>query len=304
MALDGEGLLERLRTELPGLPEALQRVAELILKDPEEAAQATIVDLAERSGTSPATVTRFCRTLGFRGYAGLRVAVATEIGRAAQARWEIDVDRDISPVDPLQRVLGVIVNSDTRAIRETADRLDLDAVEVVATGIAEAIGSGRRVEVFGIGSSAAAATELVFRLQRLRVACWHRSEAHSALSSAALLRPGDLAIGVSHSGRTREVIEFLAEAGEHGATTVAVTSYPRSPLAETAEVVLTTETRETTFRLAALSALHSQLLVLDLVYVAVAQRSHPAVDESFELTARAVQTHRLPEHPIRKGKHR
>ncbi|GAA3986118.1 MurR/RpiR family transcriptional regulator [Allokutzneria multivorans] len=304
MVLDGEGLLVRLRTELSGLPEALQRVAELILRDPEEAAQATIVDLAERSGTSPATVTRFCRTLGFRGYAGLRVAIATEIGRAAQARWEIDVDRDIAPDHSLQRVLGVIVNADTQAIRETADRLDLDAIEVVASTIAASIGTGRRVEVFGVGSSAAATTELVFRLQRLRVACWHRAEAHSALSSAALLRPGDLAIGVSHSGRTREVIEFLAEAAEHGAMTVAVTSYPRSPLAGTAELVLTTETHETSFRLASLSALHSQLLVLDLVYVAVAQRSHPAVDEAFELTARAVQTHRLPEDPIRKGKHR
>ena len=124
--------------------------------------------------------------------------------------------------------------------------------------------------------------------------CWHRSDPHTALTNAALLGPGDVAIGLSHSGRTREVIEVLSEAADHGALTVAVTSFPRSPLAEVADVVMTTAVQETTFRLAALSALHSQLLVLDLIYVAVAQRTYERTTEAFEVTARAVDAHRLP----------
>jgi DNA-binding MurR/RpiR family transcriptional regulator len=73
---------------------------------------------------------------------------------------------------------------------------------------------------------------------------------------------------------------------------VAVTSYPRSPLAETADVVFITSVHETTFRVAALSALHSALLVLDLIYVAVAQRTYDRTTEAFELTVRAVSAHR------------
>ncbi|MEV7225592.1 MULTISPECIES: MurR/RpiR family transcriptional regulator [Polymorphospora] len=294
------GLLGRIRTELPTLPVALQRVAEQILIAPEETARATIIDLAERAGTSTATVTRFCRLFGHRGYAELRVAVATETGRAAQARWDTDIDREIGPDDPLDHLLGVVASADARAIQETAGQVDLAAVDRVASAVATAT----RVELFGLGSSGNAAREMAFRLERIRVPCWHRPDPHTALTNAALLGPGDVAIGLSHSGRTREVIEVLAEAADHGALTVAVTSFPRSPLAETADVVMTTAVQETTFRFAALSALHSQLLVLDLIYVAVAQRTYQRTTEAFEVTARAVDAHRLPDEANRAGRRR
>jgi DNA-binding MurR/RpiR family transcriptional regulator len=285
------GLMERLKTEGPGLPDALARIAEQILNDPEAAAHASIVDLAERSGTSTATVTRFSRMFGFRGYANLRVAVATETGRAEQARWETDISGDITPGDSLDRALNVIATADTRAIQATAAGLDLSAVDRVASAIA---GAGR-VEITGLGSSGTAGQEMAFRLERIRVPVWYRSDTHRALTNAALLGPGDVAIGLSHSGRTREVIEALAEAGDQGALTVAITSFARSPLAEVADVVLTTSVHETTFRLAALSALHSQLVVLDLIYVAVAQRTFDRTAEALEVTVRAVDAHRLPE---------
>ena len=282
------GLLERLRIEGPTMPGALARIAEVIAADPEAAAHASIVDLAERSGTSTATVTRFSRALGFKGYANLRVAVATETGRAEQARWETDISGDIGPGDNLDVALKVIATADTRAIQATAAGLDMADVERVAAAIATA----GRVEIFGLGSSGTAGREMAFRLERIRVPVWSRSDTHTALTNAALLGPGDVAIGLSHSGRTVEVIETLAEAADHGALTVAVTSYPRSPLAESADVVFTTAVHETTFRLAALSALHSTLLVLDLIYVAVAQRTYERTTEAFELTVRAVDTHR------------
>jgi DNA-binding MurR/RpiR family transcriptional regulator len=282
------GLLERLRIEGPTMPEALARIAAVITGDPESVAHASIVDLAERTGTSTATVTRFSRALGFKGYANLRVAIATDTGRAEQARWETDISGDIAPEDSLDSVLKVIATADTRAIQATAGGLDMADVERVAAAIAAA----GRVEIFGLGSSGTAGREMAFRLERIRIPVWSRSDTHTALTNAALLGPGDVAIGLSHSGRTVEVIETLAEAADHGALTVAVTSYPRSPLADTADVVFTTAVHETTFRLAALSALHSTLLVLDLIYVAVAQRTYERTTEAFELTVRAVDAHR------------
>ncbi len=294
------GFLGRVRTELPTLPNALQRVAEQILDEPDGTARGTIVDLAQRAGTSTATVTRFCRVFGYRGYSELRVAVAAATGRAAQARWDTDIDREIGPTDDLAHLRGVVASADTRAIQDTAEQVDLAAVDRVAGAVAGAA----RVELFGLGSSGTAAREMAFRLERIRIPCWFRADPHTALTNAALLDAGDVAIGISHSGRTREVIETLTEASAHGALTVAVTSFPRSPVTRTADVVLTTAAPESTFRLAALSALHSQLLVLDLVYVAVAQRTFERTLDAFEVTARAVQGHRTPEDQGRRGRRR
>src|SRR6266516_633433 len=119
-----DGVLVRVRAQLPEFTGALQRVAETVLADPAAAARATIVELAERSGTSPATVTRFCRALGFEGYADLRLGIAAETGRAARAAgWTVDIGREILPSDPLDRVLEHIIAADARAIHDTAARL-------------------------------------------------------------------------------------------------------------------------------------------------------------------------------------
>lgn len=284
-----DGVLVRVRAGMSDFTGALRRVAEQVLADPSAAARATIVELAERSGTSPATVTRFCRALGFDGYADLRIGIAAETGPAARAAgWTVDIGRQIQPEDPLDRVLGQIMAADTQAMRETAALLDLDRVEQAADVIAAA----RRVDIYGASGSALVGAEMQFSLYRIGVPAWAWTDVHNGLASAALLQPGDVALGVSHSGRTRETVEMTAEAGSHGATTVALTSFPRSPLAELADVVLLTASQATTFRPDALSARHPQLVVLDLLYIAVAQRTHDRSHAAFQRTARAVEGHK------------
>ena len=278
-----DSVLVRIRDRLPEFTGALLRVAEQVLSDPGAAARATIVDLAERSGTSPATVTRFCRALGFPGYAELRLGLAGETG------WATDPGRVARSDHPLDTVLQQIMADDTGAMRDTAARLDLRAVATAA----DAIAAARRVDIYGASGSALVAGELQFCLHRIGVAAWSWMDIHDGLASAATLGRQDVVIGVSHTGESRATIEILAEAGSHGATTVALTSFSRSPLAGVADVVLLTAVQGTPFRPDALSARHPQLVVLDLLYIAVAQRLHDRADTAFQVTARAVDAHRV-----------
>ncbi len=287
-----DGVLVRVRAQLPEFTGALQRVAEQVLTDPAGAARATIVELAERSGTSPATVTRFCRALGFEGYADLRLGIASETGRAArQAGWSVDIGREIQPDDSLERVLHQIMAADSRALRDTSTLLDLRAVAKAA----DAMAASTRVDIYGISGSALVGAEMQLCLHRIGLAAWSWTDVHNGLASAALLRVGDVALGVSHSGQTRETIEMLAEAGSSGATTIALTSFPRSPLAEVADIVLLHAMQATTFRPDALSGRHPQLVVLDLLYIAVAQRTHDRAHAALQATARAVAGHWAPQ---------
>lgn len=283
-------LLVQLRSRLPGLSGALRQVADIILDDPEWASRATIVELGERSGTSSATVTRFCRSLGLAGYTELRVGIATELGRAAQAGWEVGIGADVLPDDPLDRVMRTLLTVDLRAMQETAAALDLRAVDAVVEGV---IGA-RRVDFYAIGGSAAVLEDMQLRMHRIGIASWTWSDVHNGLTSAALLRPGDVAIALSHSGRTTETVEMLAQASARGALTVALTNFVPSPIAEVADHVLSTSVREPSFRSGAMSARHSQILVLDLIYLAVAQRIHEQATEAFAVTADAVSAHRTP----------
>ncbi len=289
------GVLLRMRALLPRLPGKLRGVGEEVLADPTAAARSTIVELAERSDTSPTTVTRFCRALGFDGYADMRLAIATATGRTPPGGDEVDLGREIRPTDPPTEVLGMIAAADSRAISATAAQLDVE----VACRAAAAIAGARRIDLYGLGGSAAMAEDLQVRLHRIDVACWTWRDLHGGLTSAALLGPSDAAVAISYSGCTRETVELLAEAGSHGATTIAVTSYPQSPLADAADLVLTTAIPETPFSTDVFAARHAQLVVLDLLYVLVAQRSYGRTSSAFTLTGQAVAGHRIaPDAPM------
>ncbi|WP_194917068.1 MurR/RpiR family transcriptional regulator, partial [Catenulispora rubra] len=183
------------------LSDALGQVADYVLADPAAAARCTITDLAERVGKSPGTITRFCRALGFTGYAELRVALAEEAGRAAGnaegTRWASDIGGEVRPGDPAERLVGVVLGTVTRALRETAEQIDPAGVDAFV----ELLLKARRVDFFGVGNSAVAAQELQFRLHRIGIACWAWPDVHNALTSAAQFGPDDLAVGISHSGR-------------------------------------------------------------------------------------------------------
>ncbi|MGH3369781.1 MAG: MurR/RpiR family transcriptional regulator, partial [Nocardioidaceae bacterium] len=186
-------------------------------------------------------------------------------------------------------VVGKVAFADERAVRETAQQLDLDALAKVVAAVVKA----PRVDIYGSGASAFVALDLQQKLHRIRRVAFAWSDVHVALTSAALLGDGDVAVGISHTGTTAEVVEALEEAAKHGATTVAVTNFPRSPLAKTADLVLTTAARETTYRSGAMSSRIAQLMVVDCVFIGVAQQVLPDARKALETTYSAVRGHHL-----------
>ncbi len=279
----------RVRSLLPSLPPAERRVATRVIEDPEGVANSTITELAQLCGTSETTVIRFCRAIGFAGYPELRLTLATEAGRAQSAAGGRVVGSDIAPDDTLEEVVEKVTFADARAVEETAAQLDIEALRQVV----ETIVAARRVDVYGVGASAFVALDFQQKLHRIGRTCFAWSDAHIMLTSAAVLEPGDVAVGISHSGTTAETIDALAEARKRGGVTVALTNFPRSPIAEVADHVLTTAARETTFRSGATASRLAQLTVIDCVFVGVAQRSFKPTRQALEDTYEAVRGRRV-----------
>ncbi|MGR3869029.1 MurR/RpiR family transcriptional regulator [Streptomyces graminifolii] len=270
-----------IRTELPRLAGSLRKVGELILEDPAAVTHCSAAELGRRTGTSQATVTRFCRAVGLDSYQHLLIELAQERGRGEVSDWgTAEIGPDISPDDDLERVVQVVGSADLRAVQQTIDRIDLDAVERAATAAARA----RRIDVYGIGGSGAIAQETETRLFRIGCAVRGWTEVHAAATSAALLTPADVAIGISQSGSTRETIEPFELAKERGATTIALTSDPRSSLARAADIRLISSSSATSFPTGIIGARHSVLVLIDCLYVRIAQLSYQRASASLALT--------------------
>ena len=227
-ALEGYGASSRIRAALPQMPEGMAKIGTLLLEDPSLPLRLSITELAERAGTSPATVTRFCRAIGYTGYPALRVGAAAEQGRSsAHETWDSDIGRAFHPGDTATEVMRTLVNAHTVALTSTAERLD----PALVGRVADAVAQSSHVDIYGIGGSAGMAVELQARLYRIGINAHAWSEVHVGLTSAALLGDSSVAIAFSNTGRTEETIEMLALAKSSGAYAVAVTSDPASPMA-------------------------------------------------------------------------
>jgi DNA-binding MurR/RpiR family transcriptional regulator len=276
---------------MPAMSAAMAKIAALLLEDPALPLQLSITELAQRAGTSPATVTRFCRALGYAGYPTLRVRTAAEQGRtSAQETWEADIGRAFQPDDPPAQVVRTLLNAHTAALSTTAERVDTELVSRVAAAIA----GSSHVDIYGIEGSATIARELQMRLYRIGVNAHAWGEAHAGLTSAALLEEGTVAIAFSNTGRTDEVIEMLSLAKSSGAYAVAVTSVPSSPLAAVADDHLTVSAPGEYLQPDDLSAKHAQMFLIDLLYLLVAQLDFPRTSSLLAASAAAVAPHRRP----------
>src|SRR5215469_13865003 len=206
-----ETLLSHVRALMPNLAPSEQRVAAAVVADPAGTAAKTISDLAAQCHTSGSTVIRFCRAMGFDGYPELRLALAAA-AQAASVDAHREVGSDIGPRDTLAEIIKKIAYADAKAVEETGAQLKPEPLGAVVDVVAKA----RRVDIYGVGASAFVGLDLQQKLHRIGHVVHAWADPHSALTSAALLGPQDVAIGISHRGTTDDTIASLAEAKRHG----------------------------------------------------------------------------------------
>lgn len=277
-----------IHSKLPSLPPSSARIAAAIIAEPALVLSHTISELAQLCHTSDPSVVRFCRAIGFTGYAELRLALATELGREAAAapgtaRPEFGID--INPASSMAENVARIRFTETMGIEETTVNLDLavleEAVKIIATA--------RRINIYGVGAGSVVAEDLRYKLFRIGLAATAFPNADNALMGASLMGENDVAIAFSHSGATTSVLEFLRLAKQRGATTLVITNAPESAAAKEAGLKLLTVVRETPFRAGAMASRISQLAVVDCLFVGVAQQCFAVAVDALEATHQAIQ---------------
>ncbi|WP_323449411.1 MurR/RpiR family transcriptional regulator [Streptomyces yaizuensis] len=278
-------MASKVRTLAPSMTRSMQRVAEAVADDPAGCATLTVTRLAELTGTSEATVVRTARILGYPGYRDLRLALA---GLAAhqQSGRAPSVTADISVDDPLTDVVAKLARDEQQTLADTAAALDTAQLAAAVNAAATA----RRIDIYGVGASSLVGMDLAQKLLRIGLVAHAHTDPHLAVTNAVQLRSGDVAVAITHSGSTGDVIEPLRTAFERGATTVAITGRPDGPVTQYADHVLTTSTaRESELRPAAMSSRTGQLLIVDCLFIGVAQRTYetaaPALAASYEALA-------------------
>ncbi|WP_285726999.1 MurR/RpiR family transcriptional regulator [Psychromicrobium xiongbiense] len=285
---DARTILVRIRAAVPSLRPSEQRIAQLLLDNPAGNANLSVAELAARCSTSTTSVVRFYQRMGYAHYKDLRLDLTREATREHLASpVDAPVTGDIDRNDTLDEVIAKIAHNETVSLVDTAKVLDREAL---ARAI-ELIGRSRRLDCFGVGASSFVGLDLQQKLIRIGRTALHWPDAHSARTSAATLDADCVALGISHSGTTADVIEFLEVARQAGAATIALTNFDSSPLAQAADIVLTTAARESGFRSGAFGSRIAQLMVVDCLLVGVAQANYENTMSALWSTYVAVHHH-------------
>lgn len=280
--MSSEGVLLKIKQTLPSLPEQEWRVGDYVLRHPHEAVGMSITALAEACGVSNTTVSRFCRRIGLHGYRAFRISLARESGSPENLIYV-----EVVPEDTLASVAQKIFATNIQTLRETQQLLDMDVLGPVV----EALLHAGRVDIYATGGAAVAAQELHFKCMQLGLNASAFMDSQMQMMSAATLGAGDVGIGISHSGMQWQVVEALAKVKAAGGTTVAMTSYPGSPVARTADLVLVTASPRTAIVYAPPSVRNAQLALVDLLYEAMLMKGQETARDKMARVAQAISEH-------------
>lgn len=273
---------ERVRALLPSLTRAGRRIGEAVLADPGGIVELTVSDLAAGSGTSVASVVRFCQDLGLRGFGDLKLKLASERGSTGSGGPS---EEATTPAGALAAVL----RSSAEALTNAVAGVDTQAF----VRASEAIGAAEHLLVVGVGTSAPLAQDAAYRLRSIGLLAEAPTDAHVQHVSAGLLTPRAVCLAISHTGQTRETLAAIGAANDAGATTVAITSFYRSPLTELCDHALVAGSVETHHQIEARASRLVHSALLDAVHAAVSM-AHPERTRAAEArAAHAVADHRM-----------
>ncbi len=218
-------MLDRIKACLPSLAPAEQRVGKLVLADPRAFANLPITELADRAHVSKPTVVRFCRSVGYDGLSDFKLKLAGSVSEGVPF-----VHRSVDADDKTSDVLVKVIDNTVAAFLKYRNDASSFAIQKATDALAAAATAGRRIEFFGVGNSGIVAQDAQHKFFRLGVNTVAYSDGHMQVMSASMMGPGDCAVVISNSGRTRDLMDACDIARKNGATTIVITA-SGSPLA-------------------------------------------------------------------------
>ncbi|MGF3102279.1 MurR/RpiR family transcriptional regulator [Rossellomorea sp. DUT-2] len=250
--------LPRIRSRYSQFSEKEKMIADFIISNPEKIIHSTISGVAEELNVADATVFRFCKRLGFKGYQAMKISLASDLVTPIE-----DIHETINEGDSEGVIAQKVFRSNIRTLEDSLSMLN----EEMFTKAIQGMISARRIEFYGTGGSGFVAMDAHHKFLRTGMTTTAYNDPHMQLISASQLTDRDVIVFISHSGSNKDLLEVLDVAKKNRVTTIAITHLAKSPLSNGVDIPLFTVSQETEYRSEALASRISQLSIVDALYV-------------------------------------
>ncbi len=262
-----ESILLKIKSLYKEMGHSEKKIADWITANFQEIIGLSISELAIKCECGEATIVRFSRRLGLSGYQDLKLKIAQESANTVSGGI-----LGIESSDRCYDIFNKRIRDIAIALENTKTVLNADEIEKAANIIKDA----KRIVIFGLGNSASVAVDAQHKFLRAGLDAIAYCDNHMQAIAASHLHKGDVAIGVSHSGSSIDVVDALKTARETGATTICITNFGESPINEYSDVILNTRSDETKYSILAMSSRIAQLAIFDAIYTYIVMHSNKA----------------------------
>jgi DNA-binding MurR/RpiR family transcriptional regulator len=236
--------------------------------------------IAEAAYTSPASVVRMCKKLGYRGFKDFKIDFIL-----SNAKIEIPEQHEYRDVilSKNSNYGKTVIENNIRILEDTLKLHDPVSLDKAATAIMKA----RKILIFGKGSSYLVCKDFEMKLRRINKNAKAQGDSHEQLIDASFINQNDVVVCVSNSGKTKEIISAALLAKEKKATIISIVKLGSSLLSELSDIKLYTTTLEAEFRSAAMTSRISQFCVIDALFTSCAYKN---IDKSVKMIETTYET--------------
>jgi RpiR family carbohydrate utilization transcriptional regulator len=280
-----QNILEILRTKLPDLRKSERKVANLVLTNPRRILDATVAETADFADVSQPTVIRFCVAIGCSGFQDFKLKLAHSLALGVPATHSVLLD-----TDPPEAVLEKIFDYTISSLDWARHHMDKEALQKAI----RLLESATAIEFFGFGASGIVAQDAQQKFPLFGVPCGAQFDSHQQVMAASMLRPGNVAVVISNTGRTRSILDVARTARESGAKVIGITGSD-SPLVAHCDVAIIAETLENTNIYTPTISRIAALIVVDILSTAVALKRSDEHFRRFQMMKRHLSDLRYTE---------
>ena len=247
---------------------AERKVATYVIESPQEVTGLTVHQLAEKCEVASSAVIRFCKSIQLQGFAELKIELARELGSNREEKKSAvpSVEHESGTEGVVRKVFG----AGMQTLQDTLDMLDFSKVKQMS----EVLVRARHIFLFGIGTSSTVVTDSQYRLSQLGLWATACTDILLMGVTAANLEEGDVVLAISHSGRTKAVVDAVRMAKKRGATVIAITSFTDSILYKESDLAATVFADEVTYPVEAVSARVAHICLVDSLAMLLATHNY------------------------------
>ena len=278
-------VLIKIKSLYDSLSETQRRLADYILQNGDAVPFLSIHELAQVTGVSVASISRFARTIGYQSFKAFK----TQLGKDALSSFN-GMYEAITLRDNDERIIEKVFLGNIRSLEETLRILNRgDLIHA-----ARILSRSRRTVFLGVGSSGNIARDAALRFSQLDIQAEAYTDSYQILVQVLRVKKNEIAFCISHSGRSATTVKALELASHSGATTIGMSNYLKSPLHERSDVFLCTSFPESRVKVAALSSRIAQMCLIDALYLLGARYKKISLRKTERLNAYAEKTLRVP----------